>query len=72
MNDATKRAEDAKAAYMDIVKSMTVELNRMQQERAADMHTVLRNFAVAQAKLHTEAARTWRELLPSKQPNGAH
>eukprot|EP00884_Botryococcus_braunii_P014863 jgi/Botrbrau1/23378/Bobra.0051s0029.1 len=73
LHEAQRRAEQAKVVYENIVRRMSEELNRIQKERAADVHTVLRDFAAAQAKLAADSARTWRELLPpAQQANGAH
>jgi hypothetical protein len=43
---------------------MGSELTRFQMERAADIGRVLRDFAAAQAKLSSDTAKAWRQLLP--------
>lgn len=63
LNEADQRAKNAKIAYESIVARMTEELNRFQKERAADLSSVLRNFALMQAQLAADNAKAWSELL---------
>lgn len=44
----------------------------MQRERTEDLAKVLRDFAVAQAKLASDTARVWKQLLPDASANGRH
>lgn len=64
LNEATSNAEKAKEEYEVIVQRMGSELTRFQMERAADIGRVLRDFAAAQAKLSSDTAKAWRQLLP--------
>lgn len=50
--------------YEVIVRRMGSELSRFQKERAGDIARVLRDFAAAQAKLSSDTAKAWRQLLP--------
>lgn len=67
LNEADQRVKNAKIAYESIVARMTEELNRFQKERAADMNTVLRDFALAQAQIAAESAKAWTTLLTELQ-----
>mmetsp|Transcript_6118 Transcript_6118/g.17083 ORF Transcript_6118/g.17083 Transcript_6118/m.17083 type:complete len:450 (-) Transcript_6118:213-1562(-) len=71
LNEATVNAEKAKEEYDKIVHSMGSELTRFQTERAADIAEVLRNFAIAQAKLASDTAKAWRQLIPEIAPHAA-
>ena len=51
LRDAQHRVEEAKSTYQLIVQRMTEELSRFQQERASELASVLRNFAVAQVRI---------------------
>mmetsp|Transcript_30547 Transcript_30547/g.76422 ORF Transcript_30547/g.76422 Transcript_30547/m.76422 type:complete len:127 (+) Transcript_30547:180-560(+) len=64
LNEATTNAEKAKEQYEVIVRRMGSELSRFQKERAGDIARVLRDFAAAQAKLSSDTAKAWRQLLP--------
>ena len=46
--EASNKVEAAKKVYGDIIHRMSQELARFQKERAAEMCSVLRSFAVAQ------------------------
>ena len=70
LNEAQFRAERAKGEYETIVARMSEELQRFQADRAVEMGTVLRDFAVAQAHLAAESAKVWRSLVP--EANGVH
>lgn len=52
LRDAQHKVEEAKSTYQLIVQRMTEELSRFQQERASELASVLRNFAVAQVRTH--------------------
>ncbi|KAK9907498.1 hypothetical protein WJX75_004827 [Coccomyxa subellipsoidea] len=71
LNDAQHRVESAKDTYELIVRRMSQELARFQQERATEMAGVLRAFAVAQATLASDTAKAWRTLAPVPSSNGA-
>ena len=43
---------------------MSGELSRFQSERASAMAEILRDFAVAQARLASDTAKAWRQLIP--------
>lgn len=51
VSEAEGRLRSTKIAYEELVSVMTEELNRWQKERAADMSTLLRDFALAQVGL---------------------
>lgn len=63
LSDAQQRAEAAKATYETIVQRMSGELDRFQRERAAEMNYVMRDFAVAQARVSGDTARLWGSLV---------
>lgn len=46
---------------------MREELNRFQKERATDMATVLKDFALAQARFAAEQAAGWSSFLSQMQ-----
>jgi hypothetical protein len=50
LNEAQHRVEGAKSGYETIVRRMAAELARFQRERAAELASVLRGFAVAQVR----------------------
>lgn len=50
--------------YDLIVKNMSSELTRFQTQRAAEISEVLREFAIAQAKLASDTAKAWRQVIP--------
>lgn len=47
-----------------IVQRMSGELVRFQRERAQEMAYVLRDFAIAEAKMSSDSARLWRSMVP--------
>lgn len=57
--------------YENIVRCMSGELARFQTERAAEISIVLRDFAVAQAKLASDTAKAWRQVIPEIAPHAA-
>jgi sorting nexin-1/2 len=63
--------ESAKAVYETIVRRMSEELARFQRERATELASVLRAFAVAQATLASDTAKAWRQLAPAATSNGS-
>jgi sorting nexin-1/2 len=60
---AEQSVKDCKMMYETIVARMTEELNRFQRERAAEMTSVLRGFALTQAQLAHESGKSWSQLL---------
>ena len=46
--EASTRVEAAKGVYETIIRRMSQELARFQKERASEVSSVLRSFAVAQ------------------------
>ncbi|CAD7702434.1 unnamed protein product [Ostreobium quekettii] len=67
-DQADLRLQNARAAYETIVERMNEELARFQKERAVEMSQVLRDFALAQAQLASETARSWSSLVTELQP----
>lgn len=65
---ADLKLKNAKAAYETIVERMSDELARFQKERAVEMSSVLRDFALAQAQLASETAKEWSGLVGELQP----
>lgn len=65
---AEERVQNAKSDYENIVERMSEELGRFQKERAVEMSVVLRDFALAQAKLASQNARDWGLLVNQLQP----
>lgn len=63
LQEAEQNVKNTKIQYESIVARMTEELNRYQIERAAEMTTVLRGFALTQAQLANESAKSWSQLL---------
>eukprot|EP00798_Chlamydomonas_sp_ICE-L_P015319 gene15319-21402_t len=61
--EAEERLHMSKLAYDTLVARMTEELNRFQKERAANMHKLLCDFALAQAHHVAENAKAWSGLL---------
>lgn len=61
--DAEARVSSTKIAYDAIVARMTEELNRFQKERAAELASLLKEFALAQAQSAAENAKAWSEML---------
>lgn len=51
-------------ALQAIVQQMGGELERFQRERAQEMGYVLRDFALAQARVSGDTARLWASLVP--------
>lgn len=51
---------------------MSEELSRFQRERSADMSSVLKQFALAQAQLASEQAQAWSGFLADVQATQAH
>lgn len=51
-------------ATQAIVQQMSGELERFQRERAQEMGYVLRDFALAQARVSGDTARLWASLVP--------
>lgn len=68
LDAADLKQKDAKAAYDTIVDRMSDELARFQKERAVEMSSVLREFALAQAQLASETAKAWSSLVSDLQP----
>uniref|UniRef100_A0A061QU72 Sorting nexin-1/2 n=1 Tax=Tetraselmis sp. GSL018 TaxID=582737 RepID=A0A061QU72_9CHLO len=68
LNEATSNAEKAKEEYDVIVGRMNDELVRFQKERAADIGEVLKEFALAQAKLASDTAKAWQQVIPQISP----
>eukprot|EP01026_Neomeris_dumetosa_P010792 TRINITY_DN1399_c0_g1_i1.p1 TRINITY_DN1399_c0_g1~~TRINITY_DN1399_c0_g1_i1.p1 ORF type:complete len:431 (-),score=61.32 TRINITY_DN1399_c0_g1_i1:369-1595(-) len=75
LDEATKKHEKAKQSYTNITSKMSSELARFQQERSVEMGTVLRDFAINQARYAGDAAKEWSSLLSKlqqiSQKNGA-
>eukprot|EP00877_Chromochloris_zofingiensis_P009805 jgi/Chrzof1/5078/Cz15g10280.t1 len=67
INEADQRVRNAKIAYEEMVSKMTEELNRFQKERAAELNTVMRDFALTQAGLASDGAKAWGGLLAELQ-----
>ncbi len=61
--DAEQRVRDTKIAFDQVADLMTEELNRFQKQRAADMRTLLQEFALAQARAAADNAKAWGSLL---------
>lgn len=53
--------------YDTIVSRMSEELGRFQRERSADMSSVLKQFALAQAQLASDQAQAWSGFLADVQ-----
>ena len=69
LNEAQRKVDFAKDIYENIVHNMSHELARFQRERAAEMALTLRDFAVAEAQLSSDAAKVWSSLV--QDANGA-
>eukprot|EP00775_Hariotina_reticulata_P011886 gene11886-12030_t len=71
VSEAEGRLRDSKIAYEELVAVMTEELNRQvckwQKERSADMASLLRDFALAQASMSSEGVKAWSGLLAELQ-----
>ena len=65
---ADARLKNAKTAYETIVERMAEELARFQKERAVEMSSVLREFALSQAQLASETSKAWSSLVSDLQP----
>lgn len=65
---ADLKLKNARAAYETIVRRMSEELARFQKERAVEMSSVLREFALSQAQLASETAKAWSSLVGDLQP----
>lgn len=61
--EAEEKVRCCKAEYDGIAARMTEELNRYQKERALELHTLLKDFALTQARCAAENARAWSSLL---------
>eukprot|EP01024_Parvocaulis_polyphysoides_P016853 TRINITY_DN17476_c0_g1_i1.p1 TRINITY_DN17476_c0_g1~~TRINITY_DN17476_c0_g1_i1.p1 ORF type:complete len:408 (+),score=79.78 TRINITY_DN17476_c0_g1_i1:90-1313(+) len=72
LDEATKKHEEAKQKYIDITSKMSSELARFQQERSVEMASVLRDFAVNQARAAGESAKQWGTLLSQLQQSKAN
>jgi len=71
VSDADTKVRNAKMAYDTIVSRMTEELNRFQKERAAEMGSLLKEFALTQAQYAADNARAWGALLQDIQQQQA-
>lgn len=65
---ADLKLKNAKAGYETIVTRMSEELVRFHKERADEMASVLRDFALSQAQLASETAKAWSSLVGDLQP----
>lgn len=59
INEADQRVRNAKIAYEEMVSKMTEELNRFQKERAAELNTVMRDFALTQVSTVAGFTGSW-------------
>ncbi|GBG61408.1 hypothetical protein CBR_g20439 [Chara braunii] len=67
IEECKKREEELKRAYEVLVETMHAEMVRFQQQKTQDLATIMRNFALAQARLADETAKVWQSLLPDVQ-----
>jgi len=57
-------SEEATRRFQTIVKLMSEEIVRFQEQKTADLGLAFHEFAKGQAKLSNEIADAWRSLLP--------
>eukprot|EP00210_Caulerpa_lentillifera_P001766 g1696.t1 len=64
---AEVKKKEASENYENLVKTMSLEITRFQEERATEMSKVLRDFALAQAQLASQSAKEWGALVAELQ-----
>lgn len=57
-------SEEATKRFETIVKLMSEEMVRFQEQKTADLGLAFHEFAKGQAKLANEIADAWRSLIP--------
>ncbi|MEW5297107.1 MAG: hypothetical protein WDW38_005917 [Sanguina aurantia] len=72
VGEGETRVKNTRIGYDTIVSRMSEELSRFQRERSADMSSVLKEFALAQAQLASEQAQAWSGFLADVQATQAH
>ncbi|KAJ0967952.1 hypothetical protein J5N97_024869 [Dioscorea zingiberensis] len=63
-NELKAESEEATRRFETIVKLMSEEIVRFQEQKTADMGLAFHEFAKGQAKLANDIANAWRSLLP--------
>lgn len=57
-------SEESTRRFETIVKLMSEEIVRFQEQKTADLGLAFHEFAKGQAKLANDIANAWRSLLP--------